>query len=225
VIEFARTGLYTLPDAGRLLSEDSRTLRRWAFGYTRSGVLYEPPIRTRIPVRSGVQLVTFLELVELMFIQRFLRAGVSWNKVRKASLTAARLLHGEAHPFAMKKWFVDPAGIYLKLVRQHGEHVLVEVVGDAQVAMSEALEPYLQQIDFDVSGLAQKWYPLGFDNPIVIDPRRALGAPIIDSASVRTDLILEMRKAGDSIGAIAAWYEIDEFEVAAALRFEGMSAA
>jgi len=35
--------------------------------------------------------------------------------VRQAAITAARLLDAERHPFAMKQWFVDPAGIYLKL--------------------------------------------------------------------------------------------------------------
>lgn len=225
MIEFAGTGLYGLPEAGRLLNEEPRTVRRWAFGYTRRGVHYESPIKTEIPVENGFRLVTFLELIELMFIQGFLRAGISWSKVRKASLTAARLLRGERHPFAMKKWFVDPAGIYLKLAREYGENVLVEVVGDAQVAIGEALEPYLQQIDFDVSGLAQKWYPHGITSPVVVDPRRAWGAPIIDAGGVRTDLIAEMSRAGDSVRTIAAWYEVDEFEVASALNFEGVLVA
>jgi uncharacterized protein (DUF433 family) len=220
VVNFARTGLYTVPDAGRLLNEPPTTIRRWAFGYTRRGKYYEPPIHTDVPATDGVQLLTFLELVELMFIRGFLEVGLSWTKVRSAALTAARLLHAERHPFAMKKWFVDPAGIYLKLGKEHGEDILVEVAGDAQVAIEVALEPYLHQIEFDVSGVALRWYPLGMDRPVVLDPRRALGAPIVDSAGVPTDAIAEMHRAGETIPGIAAWYGLEEFEVSAALEFE-----
>jgi uncharacterized protein (DUF433 family) len=220
MVNFACTGLYTIPDVGGLLRQPPSTIRRWAFGYTRRGTFYEAPIRTDVPEMAGVQLLTFLELVELMFIKGFLEAGVSWTKVRRAALTAARLLEADRHPFAMKKWFVDPAGIYLKLGKQHGEDILVEVAGDAQVAIDVALEPYLHQLAFDVSGIARRWYPLGVDRPIVLDPRRVLGAPIVESAGVPTDAIAEMRRAGDSIASIAAWYSLEEFEVTAALEFE-----
>ena len=220
MVNFSTAGLYTLSDAGRLLHVTPGTVKRWSFGYSRRGVGYEPPIATEVPPRNGVRVLTFLELVELMFIRGFLEAGVSWNKVRKAALTAARLLHDERHPFAMKKWFVDPAGIYLKLGREFDEEILVEVAGDAQVAIEAALQPYLHQLEFDVSGLAQRWYPLGFGRPIVLDPRRAVGAPIVESGGVRTDLIAEMHSAGDTVSQIAAWYDLEEFEVAAALEFE-----
>jgi len=206
-----------------LLGQRPSTIRRWAFGYTRRGKFYEAPIHTDVPEIEGVQLLTFLELVELMFIKGFLEVGLSWTKVRRAALTAARLLDAERHPFAMKKWFVDPAGIYLKLGKQHGEDILVEVAGDAQVAIEVALEPYLHQIEFDVTGIALRWYPLGVDRPVVLDPRRALGAPIVEAAGVPTDAIAEMRRAGDSVASIAAWFGIEEFEVVAALEFEGVA--
>jgi uncharacterized protein (DUF433 family) len=223
MVNFARTGLYTLPEAGRLLEERPSTIRRWAFGYSRRGASYQPPIKTDIPEMDGVQVLSFLELVELMFIRGFLEAGVSWNKVRKATLTAARLLQRERHPFAMKKWFVDPAGIYLKLGKQYDEGILVEVAGDAQVAIGEALEPYLHQLEFDVSGLAQRWYPLGFGSPVVLDPIRAFGAPIVESGGVRTEIVASLHKAGDSVPTIASWYGLEEFEVEAALQFEGVA--
>lgn len=220
MIKFASTGLYTLPQAGRMLGEEARTVRRWAFGYSRRRRTYPPPIKTEVPVRHGVRILIFLELVELLFIQGFLRAGVSWKKVRKASVTAARLLGDDPHPFALKKWFVDPVGIYLKLGEQYEEHVLLEVAGDAQVAIEATIQPYLQKIEFDISGLAQRWYPMGFGTPVVVDPRRSFGEPIVQGGGVRTQIIAEMSAAGDSVDTIAAWYDIDAYEVVAALMYE-----
>lgn len=220
MISFARTGLYTLPQAGRMLGEEARTVRRWAFGYANDQTTYAPAIRTRAPVTDGVRVLTFLELVELLFIQGFLRAGVSWNKVRKAAATAGRLLGDDPHPFAMKKWFVDPAGIYLRLGKEHDEAILVEVIGDAQVAIESAIQPYLQEIEFDIAGTAQRWYPMGFGTSVAIDPRRSFGEPIVEESGIRTGVIAEMHVAGDSIDGIAAWFDIDAHVVAEALAYE-----
>jgi uncharacterized protein (DUF433 family) len=215
-----KTGLYPVPLAAKLLHERPATVQRWAFGYRRRGTRYVPAIRTELPEERGVRVLTFLELVELMFIQGFLRSGLSWPKVREAARVAARLLKGEPHPFAMKRWFVDPATIYLKLGKEHGEEILVEVAGHAQLAIEPALRPYLQQLDFDFQGLAQRWFPLGFTTPVVVDPRRALGAPVTEKAGVPTEVVAALRCAGDSVSAIAAWYQMDESEVEAAVAFE-----
>ena len=96
----------------------------------------------------------------------------------------------------------------------------MEVAGDAQVGLSDTFEPYLHQIEFDLSELAQRWYPLGQERPIVIDPRRAHSAPVVETGGVRTDLLNSMHSACNSIAAVAAWYGIEDFEVQAAIDFE-----
>lgn len=223
--DFRPTGLYSVPEVARLLGEKPRTIRRWAFGYNRRGKNYEPAIFPDHPEPTDVQALTFLDLVELLFIKGCLEAGVLWPKVREAASTAARLLGADQHPFAMKRWFVDPAGIYLMLGEQEHDQSLVEVAGDAQVAMKEALAPYLHQLDFDIHGLAQRWFPMGTTEPVLIDPRRSFGAPIIQEGGVRTDILAGMYHAGDSVPTVASWFEVEEHEVWAAIRYEEGRAA
>lgn len=218
--DFLSAGIYSVPDTGRLIGEAPRTIRRWAFGYNRRGRSYDPAIYPETAARADHGVLTFLDLVELLFIRGCLSAGLSWRKVRAAARTAARLLPDEPHPFAMKRWFVDPGGIYLMLGELHGEESLVEVAGDAQVAMKEALAPYLHQLDFDARGQALRWFPLGVTEPILIDPRRSFGAPIIQEGGVRTDVLAGMYRAGDTVPAISAWFEVEEHEVWAAIRYE-----
>lgn len=213
-------GIYPVPVAAHLLQEEPATVHRWAFGYRRRGTKYPSAIATELPALGGVQALTFLELVELMFVQALLQSGLSWQKVREASRVASRLLRDEPNPFATKRWFTDAAAIYLKLGVDHDEDILVEVAGYAQVAMEPVLHPYLTQLDFDVKGVAQRWYPLGFATPVVLDPRRAFGMPITASAGVPTGTIARLHSAGDSVSTIAAWYGVDEAEVEAALRYE-----
>ena len=213
-------GIYTVPMAGRLLGEAPATIDRWAFGYRRRGRSYASAINTEVAALEGTRVVTFLELVELMFVKALLESGLSWPNVREASRVAARLLSNEPHPFATKRWFADAAAIYLRLGQEHDEGLLIEVAGHAQVAMEPVLKPYLTQLDFDVRGLAQRWYPMGFNTPVVVDPRRSFGTPVGARSGVPTETIADLHRAGDSVSTIAAWYRMDESEVEAALEFE-----
>src|SRR3954453_8607741 len=80
----ADLGVYMVPVAARLLQERSATVERWAFGYQRRGKDYRAAITTDIPPIGDSRAITFLELVELMFIQALLETGLSWPKVREA---------------------------------------------------------------------------------------------------------------------------------------------
>jgi uncharacterized protein (DUF433 family) len=64
------------------------------------------------------------------------------------------------------------------------------------------------------------WSPLGLHRPVVLDPARSFGLPIVESG-VRTDIIAEHHDAGDDVVHIAGWYRIGEGDVEAALEFEG----
>ncbi len=213
-------GIYSLSAASALLGEEAPTIRRWAFGYARRGSDYAAAIRTEAPVVDGTRVLTFLELVELMFVQGLLRSGLSWPKVREATRTAARLLRDEPHPFATRRWFVDAAALYLQLGSEHDEQSLIEVAGAGQVSMEPVLRQYLTQLDFDAHGVAQRWYPKGQGTPVVLDPRRSFGMPIVTRGGIPTDVLSSLHRAGDSVASIAAWYRIDEVEVDAAVSFE-----
>lgn len=212
-------GLYTLRDAARLLGEDTATLRRWAFGYQRGGKVYPALINAELPEIDGVRSITFLELIELLFIKGFRQSGLSWHRIREAARVASNLFQTE-HPFAMRRWFADPVGIYAELRTDTDEEVLVELSGGAQVVIEHALEPYLRQLDFDVDGFAKRWYPLGKEVPISLDPTIAFGAPVIDGTRIETAVLVAMLDDGQSVDDIAWWYELDPWQVDAAVRFE-----
>ena len=181
-------GIYTVVEAARLLHEKPVAVRRWAFGYRRRGRSYAGAIATDLPPIGDAKAVTFCELVELMFVQGFLRSGVSWPKIHSAAAVARELL-GTTHPFAMKKWFADPGGIYALLEETEGETVLVELSGAGQIAMRETLAMYLEQLDFDLDGFAARWHPLGKDLPVVVDPHLIFGAPVVKGTRMPTSIL------------------------------------
>jgi uncharacterized protein (DUF433 family) len=176
-------------------------------------------------IRAGAfsketETISFLELVELAYIAAMLESGASWKKVRGAMQVASRMFPETDHPFAHRDWFADPGGIYLRLGRAHSESILVEMAGDAQYAFEGLLSRYLHQIHFDeATGVASLWAPLGLARPVLIDPTRSFGLPIV-SSGVRTDVLFEHFMAGDRVEDIAGWYGVREGEVEAALEFE-----
>ena len=65
----------------------------------------------------------------------------------------------------------------------------------------------------------------GSPRTIVMDPSIRFGRPTIAGRGVPTDNLLERHQAGDSIGELAADYDVPEAEIEEAIRYESMPAA
>ena len=213
--EFISRGLYNVPDASRLLRLKRDAIIRWTFGYNRGGRSYRGITTPEVPDLHGRHALTFRELVQLMSVREFLRAGVKWQKIRLAYDQGCQRF-GTPYPFAREHWFADPGGIY------YGEgDNLIEMSSEAlQGAIREALARYLRRMDFDADGLAEKWYPIGRERPVVLDPAISFGAPVITGTGVRTDTLRGLNQAGAGTGSLASWYNIQPDHVDAALEFE-----
>lgn len=225
----AGIGIYTPGDAAALLHERPETVRRWAFGYRRkrgaaSHTAHPPLIHTELPVLEGQRALTFVELIELLYIRAFERAGVSWKLIRDAAGVAARMF-STAHPFALRQVYADPRSVY-GAVREHdGSESLVQLVGHGQHAMPQLVKPYLEQIDFGVDDVAQRWWPMGRDGGVVVDPGVGFGAPTIEGTRIRTRLLAnaydaELPGFGARAAERVAWtYDIEPCQVRTALKF------
>jgi uncharacterized protein (DUF433 family) len=223
------TGIYTTAEAAALLKAPPAEVRRWAFGYSRvrqgERRAYEPLIRTTLPTLEGQQALTFVELVEMMFIKGFRQTGVSWNTIREAASVAARLYETE-HPFAMRQFFADPGGVYALLREVDGGESLVSLVGSGQHVFTELVRPYLGQLEFAPSELPMRWWPLGKEGRVVVDPAVSFGQPIVAEAGIPTRVLAEALKAETEYNPTTAlervaWvYKVPERHIRAATRFE-----
>jgi uncharacterized protein (DUF433 family) len=217
-------GLYSLPAAGRLLHSSPDQLRRWAFGYNRGGKHYDGAITADLDELGGERALTFLDLVELMFIQGLRASGRSFPQIHEAHRVLSRVLQTE-HPFALKRAFSDPAGIYALLERENQGELLVELKGAGQIAMWPALHQYLRQLEFSLDDLAQRWYPAGRAAPIVVDPQISFGAPVIDGTGVETAVIAELYQGEDSVEELAWLYDLEAAQITAAVEYQRSLAA
>lgn len=223
------TGIYSPADAAALLKTPPDEVRRWAFGYSRlrngAPVAYEPLIRTELPEIEGQRALTFVELVELMFIKGFRKAGAPWKLIHEAAGVAARILDTD-HPFAMRTFFADPGGIYALMDEGEGGESLVRLVGHGQHAFAPIVQPYLGQLEFDPRELPTRWWPMGREARVVVDPAVSFGAPVLADVGIPARTLAdayeaELGYAGDDTMRRVSWlYKVPERQVQLAVEFE-----
>lgn len=223
------TGIYTPAEAAVLLHERPETVRRWAYGYKRTRAsgrtAHAPLIHTELPTLEGQDALTFVELIELLYIRAFERAGVSWKLIRDAANVAARMF-STRHPFALRQVYVDPHSVYGAVHEDDGSESLVQLVGHGQHAIPQLVKPFLEQIDFGANDVARRWWPMGRDGGVVVDPLFAFGAPVVEEVGIRCRTLANTVAAerpvhGDGAVEYVAWtYEISPRSVDTALRFQ-----
>ena len=225
-----RTGSGGLPlmAAAVLLREKPETIRRWAFGYARTRpqrrVEQPPLIGGETPSVRRSRELTFLELVELIYVRVLRHTGVGSHAIRAAGLAAGRLL-ATPHPFAMRPLYADPMRIFEAALgkREAAELAELRLVG---AEIEKRVRPYLAQIDFAVDGVAARWWPMGRQGGVVVDPAVASGAPVVDGTGIRADAIAraveELREAYGALAVqrVAETFEIERDQVNVALSFE-----
>jgi len=211
--------MYGLTQAAQLLHLRTDKVRRWLDGYSRASTEYPPVVRQH---RTGEEVVTWGEFVELGFLREYRKARVSlqhirpivdWVKVEletKYPLATARFYVGDRHLIMLKEQ-QDRLGLDPSLA------VVVET-GQGVLGLAEPPKAFLRKIDFNGGETAQRLRPAGPESPVVIDPDRSFGMPRV--RHVTTERIAELFAARESIETIARGYDLQPEEVEAALRFE-----
>ena len=97
---------------------------------------------------------------------------------------------------------------------------LVEVLQRrGRQAWAEVLSPFLQTLEYE-SDIARRWWPLGKEQPITLDPSYAFGFPAITKTGIRTEILFERFAAGELVGALADEFQIPAASIERAVQFE-----
>jgi uncharacterized protein (DUF433 family) len=224
------TGLYSLPEASRLVGAELRSVRRWLLGYRR---LYRGESRVSAPLWK-TQLaeadlpeptIGFRDLLELRLVNAFAKHGVDLRVIR-ATADAARDMFNSDYPLTMRRFLTDGKGIFAEAVDAAGEVRMIDP-RKAQYVFSSIVTPSLYVgIDYD-GDTAKRWFPLGAGKrTIVLDPTIQFGTPIVSETGIPTaTLYAAFRAEGEDKGAVARIFDISSRDVEAAVRYERALAA
>ena len=219
---------YFTAEVARLVDISRYRVRRWLEGYVftlESGRRRQRPVVQRAwQDQVYPHYASFFNLVELLFVKRFLDYGFSLQYLRKAFEEARNIL-GIKH-FAHQSFFTDGKKICLKVkekdVAKEKDMAILELLSDGQWVISDVIIQLAHQIDFDKSTeSAIRWFPLEGSRLIVLDPLISFGQPIIAEKGITTENIFDLFIAeGKKIHPICEWMNLTSEEVEAAVNFE-----
>lgn len=219
------TGLYTVPEASRLTRISTGKIRRWIKGYDfrtsgsirHSDAVWQGEIK---PIDKKISL-SFRDLLELRFVDAFIRAGVRWRTMRRAHTKAQDELQ-TTHPFCSNRMATDGKSILMRQAKEDSDEALINLLTD-QKEFPRIVETFLKELEF--SGNDIIWWPLGRERQIVLDPRRNFGQPSAARSGVPTRVLARSVKTNRSVEAVSHWFEVSEGEVRDAVEFETRLAA
>jgi uncharacterized protein (DUF433 family) len=216
--------LYTYAEADRLAGVPRGTSNRWVKGYQYRNELGEriaQPSITAGPTDRTQPGVSFFDLVGIKAIAGLKRMGFSLPRIREVVRYCQDEL-GAAYPLATETFKADRKRIYTTA----GDGRLLEVLGGQRGAQAwdEVLDPFLDTLDYQ-NDFARRWWPLGKDDLVVVDPDYGFGSPVIVGSGLRTELVGERREVGDPPEVIAYDFSLTPEQVVSALKMEDKLAA
>ena len=224
---FLNTGIYTVPEAARLTRISTGRIRRWLRGYKfhtkkkehHSKALWHGQLE---PIDRSLAL-GFLDLIEIRFVDAFLKAGVSWKMIRKAHEKGSETF-GTNHPFCTQGFTTDGREIFVELHKETGERTLMEIVSSQHVFV-QIIKPFLKELEFDSEHTLVRWKPPTSRHLVVLDPARNFGRPIVARHGVPTEILARAAQVSESLEEVSRWYEVPRAEIEDAIEFEQQLAA
>jgi uncharacterized protein (DUF433 family) len=216
--------LYTEPQAARLLGIPAATLDYWLEGGIRKGKTYAPILR---PEPLGRKTLTWGEFVEAGYLREY-RKNIPMAPLR-AFIEILRDRFGVPYPLATIEPFKGP-GRKIVLDAQKAAKLppsfwLHAPASAQQLLPLPAVAAFLDKVDFadELDGAATRLHPLGKRRPVVFDPDYSFGEPTVEG--IRTEVLVELYEAGESIAEIAATYDLKPRMIRAAIAYELEAAA
>ena len=211
-----RTGpVYSVLQAAGLAHVSSATVRRWLYGYYQPGHQMRPVFSDRHDENAYL---SFLEVAEIVVASGFRRRGVRLERIRSARRYAANSMAID-YPFAtldMKQYGLH---IVTEFQQQDPGTPLLVLDTQGQLTFPGMVAETLESFDW-LDKWASRWFPVGKDVPIVVDPQMAAGRPTVEGRGITIDSIMRrFTKGKQDPTFIAEDYDLDEANVINIIRY------
>jgi hypothetical protein len=190
-------GFYTAAEAARLVGTPPRNIRRWLTGYSYQGRHMPPLWEPQLPqFEEGLE-IGFRDLIELRFVDAFVKAGVGLKAIRNC-LSYVRECVRDDRPFSTRRFRTDGRTIFLEGLKQSGESELFDLKR-RQFVLPNVIERTFKDLDLEDDAVV-RWRPFRGKRSIVIDPERAFGQPIAERYGVPTAVLADAVAAAPTNG-------------------------
>ena len=205
------TGIYSVKDISIILNLPQKKVGRvlneiWNKRFLPDGQEYSSG-------EGREKVVNFYALIEFYTFYQLKDKGVGTKRIIK-SHTALSQVFNSPYPFAQSNLLTDGKEILFKK-----DSNLISADQHLQIKIKEVVQCFFDNIEFDENLLAEKFYPKGKNNSVVVDPHHRLGEPIVENTNISAESIFSFYNAGESIPDIASLYDLSEKQVKDAVDF------
>jgi uncharacterized protein (DUF433 family) len=162
---------------------------------------------------GNTKAVNFYTLIEFYTFYQLRDNGFSAQEIQKAYHIIAKDLDTK-YPFAKDIIKIDEKDIWYEYL---GE--LMKVDFKRKLYLKQLLEPFLHKIDYDEDAIAERYYPLGRDKKVIVDPKHQFGQPTILGTNVKIQTVYNLHLGGETDKNICILYDLSEDEVKDAIKF------
>ena len=213
------SGIYSIPQAAKLLDVAPARLRFWVCGRR---TMHSPPIiQSEIEAIEHQIALSFVNLIEVKFINAFSKYGVSVRSIRHMAEEAKRVLN-HPHPFASEMIFkTDGRKIFIETAEQTGDRKLYDLKGKNWGIYEVFMDALKKDVVYGPSGMATGWYPRRERAPnIMLHPKIAFGQPALEESGVPVDALYDAYIAEDEdADSVARWFSVPAKQVLEAVNF------
>ncbi len=208
-------GIYTAAEIAQILRIPYKKVYTWMHKYW-DGKLGESYGEKYSWQMHGTRAVSFHTFVEFYVMMQFSEAGVKPKQVLQAHSELSEM-YRTPFPYAQRE--------VLEGIRCDGKHIylqnkqgIIELNGTKQFNL-DIIKLFFVKLEFGDDDLAARYWPLGRDKSIVIDPKRKFGSPVFKDRNIYPETFYSLYKAGEPIDFIAHLYEVSKQMVMDAIEF------
>ena len=213
------SGIYSIPQAARLLEVSSAALRFWVCG--RRGMQSDPIVKSDLEPIEHLIALSFVNLIEARFILKYAKYGVSVRSIRYMAEEARRVLD-HPHPFATDYMFrTDGKKIFIETAKQTRDKKLYDLKGKNWGFYDILADALKKDVIYGHSGIAEGWYPRKATAPnILVQPKVSFGQPALQEHGVPAEALYEAYRAeGEDFDSVARWFDVPKEQVKEAVSF------
>lgn len=140
--------------------------------------------------------LSFINLIEVKFINAFSKYGVAVRSIRHMAEEAKRILN-HRHPFATKMIFrTDGRKIFIETAEKTGDKKLYDLRGKNWGIYDVLMDALKKDVIYGPAGVATGWYPRkAFAPNVVLHPKVAFGQPVLEESGVPVEALYEAYRA------------------------------
>ena len=206
--------MYSFSEVSHLSGVSVGTVRNWLLGYSTTQGEVQPLFKEHPEEERAC---SFLQLIEIVVAAKFRKAERRpFKMVRQAYDNARKIWPHLEYPFA---------SLELKAIGGHIVHIM-RIPGAAlqavdqpeQFTLPDLVQETIGQLEYEYE-LAARWYPVGKNVPIVVDPQISAGLPTIKGRGITVEAIYKRFKADQDIAFIERDFELQRGIVEKVIRY------